>query len=138
LTLLETIPPYWKPMFHSFVKRIGGDPTTPEGRKFLKERSPLTYAKQVSKPLLIAQGANDPRVKKSESDQFYEALKEKNISATYLIYPDEGHGFQRPQNQMSYTALAEKFLSECLGGRFEPITNEKEKSTVEIIEHKAE
>jgi len=120
ITLLETIPPYWEPMFEMFAKRVG-DPRTEEGRAFLKERSPLTYADRITKPLLIGQGANDPRVKQQESDQIVAALKDKGIPVTYALYPDEGHGFVRPENTLSFNAIVEGFLGTVLGGRVEPI-----------------
>jgi dipeptidyl aminopeptidase/acylaminoacyl peptidase len=85
------------------------------------ERSPLSYADRISRPLLIGQGANDPRVKQAESDQIVQAMQKKNIPVTYVLYPDEGHGFVRPENRLSFNAVAEAFLSRCLGGRNEPI-----------------
>uniref|UniRef100_A0A914UKD9 Prolyl endopeptidase n=1 Tax=Plectus sambesii TaxID=2011161 RepID=A0A914UKD9_9BILA len=133
VTLLETIPAYWKPAFNSDTKRIGGDPRTEEGRKALLAKSPITFVNKIVKPLLIAQGANDPRVNRNESDQIVNALKKNHISVTYLLYPNEGHGFLRPENRMSYHALVEKFLSKCLGGRAEPITNEIKASSVQIL-----
>ena len=94
-TLLASIPPYWKSFFEEFASRVG-DPRTEEGKKLLAERSPLTHVAAIKKPLLIAQGANDPRVKQAESDQIVKAMKDKNIPVTYVLYPDEGHGFARP------------------------------------------
>ena len=120
VTLLETIPPYWTPMLEMLTSRMG-DHRTEDGREFLKSRSPLTYADRIRKPLLIGQGANDPRVKQSESDQIVEAMQAKNIPVTYVLYPDEGHGFARPENNMSFSAVAEAFLAGILEGRFEPI-----------------
>jgi len=99
-TLLETIPPYWKPQLELFATRVG-DPRTEEGKQLLEERSPLTYVDRISKPLLIGQGANDPRVKQTESDQIVKAMQEKNIPVTYVLYSDEGHGFARPENRLS-------------------------------------
>src|SRR5882757_3591017 len=96
-TLLNSIPPYWKSFFEDMVCRIG-DPRTPEGHELMKQRSPLTFADKISKPLLIAQGANDPRVKQAEADQIVEAMKSRKLPVTYTLYPDEGHGFARPQN----------------------------------------
>jgi dipeptidyl aminopeptidase/acylaminoacyl peptidase len=133
ITLLETIPSYWKPAFNSDAKRIGGDPRTENGRKTLTEKSPITYASKIVKPLLIAQGANDPRVNRNESDQIVAELKKNNIPVTYLLYENEGHGFLRPENKMSYHALMEKFLSDCLGGRAEPITTEVKASSVKML-----
>jgi dipeptidyl aminopeptidase/acylaminoacyl peptidase len=120
ITLLETIPPYWTPILEMLTSRMG-DHRTEEGREFLKSRSPLTYADRIRKPLLIGQGANDPRVKQAESDQIVQAMQAKNIPVTYVLYPDEGHGFARPENNMSFAAVAEAFLAGILEGRFEPI-----------------
>lgn len=119
-TLLGTIPPYWASFFEQFARRIG-DPRTEEGRKFLAERSPLTRVDAISRPLLIGQGANDPRVKQAESDQIVQAMRAKKIPVTYVLFPDEGHGFARPENSKAFNAVTEAFLAECLGGRFEPI-----------------
>ncbi|HEY3785621.1 MAG TPA: S9 family peptidase [Steroidobacteraceae bacterium] len=119
-TLLGSIPPYWKAFFEDMARRIG-DPRTPEGRQLLKERSPLTHADAIARPLLIAQGANDPRVKQPESDQIVQAMLERHLPVTYVLYPDEGHGFARPQNRLSFYAVAEGFLASCLGGRTEAI-----------------
>ena len=120
ITLLETIPPYWTPMLEMLTSRMG-DHRTEEGRAFLKSRSPLTYAERIHKPLLIGQGANDPRVKQAESDQIVRAMQAKNIPVTYVLYPDEGHGFARPENNMSFAAVAEAFLAGIFEGRYEPI-----------------
>jgi dipeptidyl aminopeptidase/acylaminoacyl peptidase len=97
ITFMKNIPPYWMPMLPLLKERVG-DVDTEEGRAFLAERSPLSKVEQIRKPLLIAQGANDPRVVQSESDQIVAAMKEKNIPVTYVLYPDEGHGFVRPEN----------------------------------------
>ena len=118
-TLLNTIPPYWQPQIELFANRVG-DHRTEEGRKLLQERSPLTYVDNIRQPLLIGQGANDPRVKQSESDQIVQAMQDKGIPVTYVLYPDEGHGFARPENNRSFFAVAEAFLAQCLGGRHEP------------------
>ena len=120
VTLLETIPPYWQPIVDLFTNRVG-DFRTAEGRNFLLQRSPLTYVDNIQKPLLIGQGANDPRVRQSESDQIVGALQEKEFPVTYVLYPDEGHGFARPENNLSFFAVAEVFLAQCLGGRYEAI-----------------
>jgi dipeptidyl aminopeptidase/acylaminoacyl peptidase len=120
ITLLETIPPYWKPMLELFTTRVG-DLRTEEGQTLLKAHSPLTYVDRIARPLLIAQGANDPRVKQAESDQIVRAMQAKGIPVTYALYPDEGHGFARPENNLSFAALTEAFLARCLGGRAEPI-----------------
>ncbi len=119
-TLLESIPPYWAPMVAQFHSRMG-NPNTEEGKALLLERSPLTHVANIKKPLLIGQGANDPRVKQAESDQIVAAMQERNIPVTYVLYPDEGHGFNRPPNNLSFNAVTESFLGRCLGGQVEPI-----------------
>lgn len=116
VTLLDSIPPYWASFLETFAQRVG-DPRTEEGRSFLRSRSPLYLADQIVKPLLIGQGANDPRVKQPEADQIVSAMQAKNLPVTYVLYPDEGHGFGRPENRDSFYAIMEAFLSECLGGR---------------------
>jgi dipeptidyl aminopeptidase/acylaminoacyl peptidase len=119
-TLLSTIPPYWAPAMELFKNRVG-DPTSEEGQALLKERSPLTYVDKIQKPLLIGQGANDPRVKQAEADQIVGAMQAKKIPVTYVLFPDEGHGFARPSNRLAFYAVAEAFLAEQSGGRYEPI-----------------
>jgi dipeptidyl aminopeptidase/acylaminoacyl peptidase len=119
-TLLGTIPPYWEAQRAQFYKRMG-DPNTAEGKAYQREVSPLYSADRIRRPLLIGQGANDPRVNVAESQQIVDALKAKNIPVTYVLFPDEGHGFARPQNNIAFNAVAENFLAKCLGGRAEPI-----------------
>jgi len=131
VTLLKTIPPYWAPQVQMFKDRVG-DFTSEEGRDFLKSRSPLTFVEKIKKPLLIAQGANDPRVKQSESDQIVKAMNEKKIPVTYVLFPDEGHGFQRPANSMAFNAVTEAFLARHLGGRFEEVGDAFQGSTITI------
>ena len=128
---METVPPYWQPTIDLFTSRVG-DFRTEEGREFLLERSPLTHVDNIRKPLLIGQGANDPRVKQSESDQIVTAMQEKDIPVTYVLYPDEGHGFARPENNLSFFALAEAFLARCLGGRYEPIGEDLAGSSITV------
>jgi dipeptidyl aminopeptidase/acylaminoacyl peptidase len=130
-TLLGTIPPYWEALKAQFYKRMG-DPTTPEGQAHHRERSPLYKADQIRRPLLIGQGANDPRVNVAESQQIVDALKAKNIPVTYVLFPDEGHGFARPQNNIAFNAVAENFLAKCLGGRAEPIGDALKPSTAQV------
>ncbi|MFO7524054.1 MAG: S9 family peptidase [Ignavibacteriaceae bacterium] len=130
-TLLETIPPYWAPIVEMFATRMG-DNRTEEGRKFLDSISPLTHVDSIKKPLLIGQGANDPRVKQTESDQIVQAMQEKNIPVTYVLYPDEGHGFARPENSLSFFAVTELFLAKHLGGRSEPIGEDFKGSSIQI------
>ncbi len=117
-TLMATIPPYWAAFFENLARRVG-DPRTEEGRKLLKERSPLNSAGAIAKPLLIGQGANDPRVKQAESDQIIAAMRAKGLPVTYVLYPEEGHGFAEPANRISFYAIAEAFLAAHLGGRSE-------------------
>ena len=119
-TLLATIPPYWAAFFENLARRVG-DPRTEAGRKLLQERSPLHAAGAISKPLLIGQGANDPRVKQAEADQIIVAMRAKGLPVTYVLYPEEGHGFAVPENRISFNAIAEAFLAAHLGGRAEPI-----------------
>lgn len=120
LTLLENPPPYWMTFMPVMKKRVG-DHTTEEGRKFLASRSPLFLADKIKRPLLIGQGANDPRVKQMEADQIVKAMEDKNIPVTYMLFQDEGHGFARPENRLAFNAVTEAFLAEHLGGRYEPI-----------------
>ncbi|MDD1758714.1 MAG: S9 family peptidase, partial [Methanotrichaceae archaeon] len=119
-SLLQSIPPYWKPELDQLTTRVG-DFRTEDGKKLLRERSPLTYADSIARPLLIGQGANDPRVKQNESDQIVEAMQAKKLPVTYVLYADEGHGFARPENRLSFYAIAEAFLAKHLGGKYEPI-----------------
>jgi dienelactone hydrolase len=118
ITLLESIPPYWEPIRKLFYERMG-DPNTPEGKAQLIRQSPLTSADKIKTPLLVVQGANDPRVNKRESDQIVIALRDRGFPVEYLVAPDEGHGFARPVNNMSMFASAEKFLAKHLGGRYQ-------------------
>ena len=118
ITLIENIPPYWAPIVGQFKHRVG-DPAT--DAEFLRSRSPLFFADRIRAPLLIGQGANDPRVKQSESEQIVEAMKQLGIPVEYVVYEDEGHGFARPENRLHFYAVAEEFLSKHLGGECEPI-----------------
>jgi dipeptidyl aminopeptidase/acylaminoacyl peptidase len=117
ITFIETIPPYWSTFLSMLKERIGDPETEPD---FLKSRSPLTFADRIHIPLLIAQGANDPRVKQAESEQIVAALAAKEIPHEYLLFPDEGHGFAKPENRLKFYAAAEHFLATHLGGRYEP------------------
>jgi len=132
VTWIESIPPYWKPMLDLLVTRVG-DPRTEEGRALLERHSPITYADRICKPLLIAQGANDPRVKQAESDQIVRSMQARGLPVTYLLYPDEGHGFARPENNLSFYAITERFLANCLGGRCEPIGDDFAGSSIQIL-----
>ncbi|HWO18265.1 MAG TPA: S9 family peptidase [Kofleriaceae bacterium] len=121
LTLLASIPPYWAPFVAVFHTRMG-DPKKPEGKALLEAASPLTHAKKIERPLLIAQGANDPRVKQAESEQIVAAMKQHGLPVTYALFPDEGHGFARPENNIAFFAITEAFLSAHMGGVYLPIT----------------
>jgi dipeptidyl aminopeptidase/acylaminoacyl peptidase len=131
VTLLENVPEYWVPFMPVFKSRLG-DVETKAGRAELLKRSPLTRVDQIRRPLLIAQGANDPRVKQLESDQIVAAMTEHEIPVTYVLYPDEGHGFRRPENRKSFNAVAEAFLAEQLGGRFEPVGDDFRGATIQV------
>ncbi len=133
VTLLQNVPPYWVPILPMMKDRVG-DWTTQEGQKSLLAKSPLARVDQIQRSLLIGQGANDPRVKQVESDQIVEAMKQKNIPVTYVLYPDEGHGFARPENRLSFYAVAEAFLSEHLGGQFEPVGKDFQGAKIQVTE----
>jgi dipeptidyl aminopeptidase/acylaminoacyl peptidase len=118
ITLLETIPPYWESGRVIFNERLG-NPSTPEGKKQLERQSPLNSASKIKTPLMVVQGANDPRVKKAESEQIVIALRDRGFPVEYLLAPDEGHGFRRPINNLALWASSEAFLAKYLGGRFQ-------------------
>jgi dipeptidyl aminopeptidase/acylaminoacyl peptidase len=123
ITLFQTIPPYWSPMKSRMYRQIGNLDTEED---FLKACSPLFKADQITKPLLIAQGANDPRVKQSESDQIVTSMRSKKLPVTYLLFADEGHGFARPENRIKFFSAAEDFLSKNLGGKKEAPSSEED------------
>jgi len=131
-TLLKTIPSYWASGAAIMYRRMG-DPNTPEGQAILKERSPLYAAAEIKKPLLIGQGVNDARVKQAESDQIVAAMQASKIPVTYLLFGDEGHGFQRPENNHAFYAVTEQFLAKCVGGRAEPIGEALQGSTMRVV-----
>jgi dipeptidyl aminopeptidase/acylaminoacyl peptidase len=131
VTFLNTIPEYWV-SWKSLWKVRMGDYTTEVGRRLLEERSPLNYADRIVRPLLIGQGANDARVKASESEQIVAAMQGHGIPVTYVYYPDEGHGFVRPENRRSFAAVAEAFLAAHLGGRCEPVGDDFKDSTIDV------
>ncbi len=116
ITFIQSTPPYWKNFLANIYKRVGHPKT---GEAFLKSRSPLFKVDQIKIPILIAQGANDPRVKRAESEQIVEAMKKKGIDHQYLLFKDEGHGFVKASNRLKFYAEAEKFLAKHLGGRYE-------------------
>ncbi|HRQ65733.1 MAG TPA: S9 family peptidase [Xanthomonadaceae bacterium] len=130
-TLLDSVPPYWESFRRILATRVG-DPDTEEGRALLDARSPLNFIDNIKRPLLIGQGANDPRVKQAESDQIVEAMAAKEIPVTYVLFPDEGHGFARPQNRLAFNAVTESFLGRCLGGRVQPVGADFEGSSTHV------
>lgn len=121
ITLMQSIPPYWAPLMAMFQHRVGNLATEKE---FLESRSPLFFVDRITKPLLIGQGANDPRVKQAESEQIVTAMRQANKPVEYVLYTDEGHGFARPENRLHFYAVAESFLAKYLGGRYEPMEEE--------------
>ncbi len=131
VTLLQNIPPYWAPFMPVMKVRVG-DVSTEQGRAKLLERSPLRLVDKIQRPLLIGQGANDPRVTQLEADQIVEAMQAKKIPVTYVLYPDEGHGFVREENRSSFNAVTEAFLSKHLGGRYEPVGDDFENASIHV------
>jgi dipeptidyl aminopeptidase/acylaminoacyl peptidase len=129
VTLIESIPPYWAPLKHVFRVRVGDLETE---REFLESRSPLFRSDRIRIPMLIAQGANDPRVKRAESEQIVEALRGKGKHVDYLLFADEGHGFVRPENRMAFYAAAEQFLSRHLGGRAQTPSKQEEELLAQV------
>lgn len=133
-TLMESFPPYWRPMLEgTFYKHIG-DPSKPEDVADMMARSPISRVDAIRAPLLIGQGANDPRVVKAEADQIVDAMRARSLPVTYVLYPDEGHGFVRPPNNKSFFAISEGFLSQCLGGRAEPVGDDFDGSSLQVLE----
>ncbi len=124
-TLLSTIPPYWTPHQALYARRVGDLSET----EFLDSISPLTKVERIVRPLLVGQGANDPRVRRVEADQIVTAMQSHGIPVTYILFPDEGHGFARPENRMAFFAITEQFLAKHLGGRAEPIGDDVRRST---------
>jgi len=118
LTLLDSIPPYWEAGRRMMYARMA-DPTTPQGKAWMKERSPLNSAARIRTPLLVVQGANDPRVNRAEAEQIVIALRDRGFAVEYMLAPDEGHGFQRPVNNMAMFMAAERFLAKQLDGRYQ-------------------
>jgi dipeptidyl aminopeptidase/acylaminoacyl peptidase len=131
VTFMATIPPYWGPWFSIWKNRLG-DPATEAGRAFLTERSPLTYIDRVVRPILIAQGMRDVRVVAAESEQMVGALKKRGVPVTYITFPDEGHGFARPENRMAFYAITESFLAKHLGGRSQPVGDDFKGSSLKV------
>ncbi len=123
-TLLASLPPYWEVERSIFSTRIGS-PAEPSDKELLTAASPLFSADKIKIPMLIGQGANDPRVKQAEAEQIVDAIAKNRGSAVYILYSDEGHGFVRPENRLDFTARAEKFLADNLGGRCEPMKGDR-------------
>lgn len=133
VTLIESFPEYWKPFLDATFHRGIGDPSTEDGRAEAVKRSPLHKVDQIQVPLLIGQGANDPRVTVVESEQIVEAMTRAELPVTYVVFPDEGHGFARPENRLAFFAVMEAFLAEnCLGGRYEPIGDALQGSSLTV------
>jgi dipeptidyl aminopeptidase/acylaminoacyl peptidase len=118
LTLLAAIPPYWEAGRKIMYARMA-DPQTPDGKKWMEERSPLHSAGKIKTPLMVVQGANDPRVNRREAEQIVIALRDRGFPVEYLCAPDEGHGFARPVNNLAMFMAVEKFLSRHLNGRYQ-------------------
>ena len=133
VTLIESFPEYWKPFLAGTWYRYVGDPTDPTARENLLARSAISRIDDIKVPLLVGQGGNDPRVTKPEADNLVAAMQAKNLPVTYINYPDEGHGFQKPENRQSFFAAMEGFLGTCLGGRVQPIGDSFEGSSAEIL-----
>ncbi|MBV8362472.1 MAG: S9 family peptidase [Deltaproteobacteria bacterium] len=131
-TLLASFPPYWAPYIQIFKQRMG-NPDKPSDRDMLRNVSPLFSADRIRIPLLIAQGANDPRVTQLESEQIVAAIEKNGGAVTYVLYPDEGHGFVRPANIIDFVARTEKFLAEHLGGRYEPMTEDRIAGSTAVV-----
>jgi dipeptidyl aminopeptidase/acylaminoacyl peptidase len=131
-TLIGTIPPYWKPVRSMFDVRMG-NVDDPKEAELIRNASPLNFAQKIVRPLLIGQGANDPRVKQAESEQIVAAIQKNEGSVTYVVYPDEGHGFARPENRTDFNARAEAFLGKYLGGKTEPLGGEKIPGSTAIV-----
>ena len=129
ITFMATIPPYWGPWFSIWSL---GDPATEAGRAFLAERSPINHLDRATKPILIAQGMRDVRVVAAESEQMVAALKQRGVPVTYITFPDEGHGFVRPENRLAFYGVTEAFLAKHLGGRYQPIGNDFAGSSLKV------
>jgi dipeptidyl aminopeptidase/acylaminoacyl peptidase len=131
-TLLSSIPPYWTPIRTQFKVRMG-DIDDPRDEQLIRNASPLFKADKITRPLLIGQGANDPRVKQAESEQIVDAIEKNKGKVTYVVYPDEGHGFARPENRIDFNARAEAFLATCLGGRSEASPGDRHPGSTAVV-----
>jgi dipeptidyl aminopeptidase/acylaminoacyl peptidase len=130
-TFANSVPPYWASFIDQIAKRVG-DFRIDADKQFLASRSPLSRVDAIRKPLLIGQGANDVRVKQTESDQIVHAMQAKGIPVTYVLFSDEGHGFTRPENETAFNAVAEAFLAQCLGGSYQPVEDDFKGSTIAV------
>jgi dipeptidyl aminopeptidase/acylaminoacyl peptidase len=131
-TLIASVPPYWKPLRALFDARIG-NVDDPRDAALVKAASPLFAADKIQRPLLVAQGANDPRVKPAEAEQIVAAIRKSRGQVTYVLYPDEGHGFARPENRIDFYGRAEAFLAGCLGGASEPMRGDRYPGSTAIV-----
>ena len=131
-TLIGSIPPYWKPIRSVFDVRMG-NVDDPKDAELIRNASPLFKADKIIRPLLIGQGANDPRVKQAESEQIVAAIEKHGGKVTYVLYPDEGHGFARPENRIDFNARAEAFLAENLGGSSEPVAGDRYPGSTAVV-----
>ena len=133
VTLLESFPAYWKPFLKGTFFMDLGDPANEDDREFMMDRSPLSRVDSIRAPLLVGQGQNDPRVTKLEADQIVEAMSSNELPVTYVNFPDEGHGFARPENRLAFCSVMEGFLEGCLGGKSEPVNDAFDGSSIEIL-----
>jgi dipeptidyl aminopeptidase/acylaminoacyl peptidase len=131
VTLLSNLPPYWVSDAEALALRVG-DPRTEQGRALLRSRSPLFFADRIARPLLIGVGANDPRVTRTQGDQIVTAMQRNHLPVTYVVFPDEGHWFERTENRIAFNAVSEQFLAACLGGRAEPIGDGLAGSSIQV------
>ena len=132
-TLIESFPPYWGPFLSNTWYPFVGDPKDPKARADMDARSPLMKVDRIRVPMLIGQGGNDPRVTQKESEQIVAAIEKNGGKVTYVLYPDEGHGFARPENRIDFNGRSEAFLAECLGGRSEPTTGERVAGSTAVV-----
>ena len=132
-TLIESFPEYWKPFLEGTWFKYVGDPADSADREDMLSRSAISRVDSIKVPLLIGQGENDPRVTKLESDQLVDVMGKKGLPVTYVNFPDEGHGFARPENRLAFYSVMEGFLAECLGGRLEPVGKAFDGSTIQVL-----
>lgn len=133
ITYMKSIPAYYKSMYNAYKKQIGGDPDTPEGKKYLESRSPINFVDKIVRPLLIGHGSNDSRVNVSESETIVKAMQAKKLPVTLCVFPDEGHQFQKPENKRAFYAIVEEFFGKHLGGRVEPmIADDFKDSSIDV------